>query len=110
MGAVCRRSPRDTPNQTFLSPGSPLRGTGSRPRVPRLCYPRFMRLSIEIDREEDGRWIAETMDLSGVLAYGSTRNVALTAAQALALRVVADKLEHAETSIPLGLAFVVPAA
>lgn len=69
-----------------------------------------MRLSIEIEREEDGRWIADVVELPGVLAYGSTRDEALAAAQALALRVLADKLEHGEATAPLDLAFVVPAA
>jgi predicted RNase H-like HicB family nuclease len=70
-----------------------------------------MQLSVEIDREEDGRWIAEVVDLPGVLAYGSTRDEALAAAQALALRILADRLEHGEAPVPLvDLAFVVPAA
>ena len=69
-----------------------------------------MRLSLEIEREEDGRWIADVVELPGALAYGSTRDEALAAAQALALRVLADKLEHGEATVPLDLAFVVPAA
>jgi predicted RNase H-like HicB family nuclease len=69
-----------------------------------------MQLRVEIDREEDGRWIAEVVNLPGVLAYGSTRDEALAAAQALALRVLADKVDHGEAPVPLDLAFVVPAA
>jgi predicted RNase H-like HicB family nuclease len=69
-----------------------------------------MRLRIEIELEKDGRWIADVVDLPGVLAYGSTRDEALAAAQALALRVLADKLEHGEATVPLDLAFVVAAA
>lgn len=57
-----------------------------------------MKFTVELDREEDGRWIAEVLDLPGVLAYGATRDQALAAAQALALRVVADRLEHGETA------------
>jgi predicted RNase H-like HicB family nuclease len=57
-----------------------------------------MKFTIELDREEDGRWIAEVNDLPGVLAYGKTRDEALAAVQALALRVVADRLEHGETA------------
>ena len=53
-------------------------------------------LRIESEREEDGRWIAEVRDLSGVLAYGQTRDEAIARAEALALRVLADRLEHAE--------------
>jgi len=52
---------------------------------------------IELEREEDGRWIAEVVDLPGVLAYGPTREQALASVQALALRVLADRLEHSET-------------
>jgi predicted RNase H-like HicB family nuclease len=69
-----------------------------------------MRLTVELDREEDGRWIAEVVDLPGVLVYGSTRDEALASAQALALRVLADQLEHGETSLPLALSFTVTAA
>jgi predicted RNase H-like HicB family nuclease len=66
---------------------------------------------VEIDRETDGRWIAEVVDLPGVLVYGATREEALAGAQALALRVVADKLEHGEApAFPLDLSFVVNAA
>jgi predicted RNase H-like HicB family nuclease len=52
-----------------------------------------MAFKIEIDREEDGRWIAEIPSLPGVLAYGKTRNEALAKVQALAFRVLADRLE-----------------
>ena len=48
-----------------------------------------MTLLIEIEQEEDGRWIAEVVDLPGVLAYGRTREEAKAKVQALALRVVA---------------------
>jgi predicted RNase H-like HicB family nuclease len=57
-----------------------------------------MTLTVEVEREEDGRWIAEVVDLPGVLAYGETAEVARAKAQALALRVVADRLEHGEAS------------
>jgi predicted RNase H-like HicB family nuclease len=57
-----------------------------------------MTFSIEIDREADGRWIAEVLDLPGVLAYGSSEQEAKARVQALALRVVADRLEHGEAS------------
>ena len=55
-----------------------------------------MKFTIELDRETDGRWIAEVTDLPGVMAYGKTRQEALAAVEALALRVVADRLEHGE--------------
>lgn len=52
--------------------------------------------SIELDQEIDGRWIAEVAELPGVLAYGATQDQAIAQVQALALRVVADRLEHGE--------------
>jgi len=51
---------------------------------------------VEIERETDGRWIAEVPDLPGVMTYGASREEALTRAQALALRVLAERLEHGE--------------
>lgn len=55
-----------------------------------------MALPIEIEQEADGRWLAEMPDLPGVLAYGPTRDAAAAAARALALRVLADRMEHGE--------------
>jgi len=55
-----------------------------------------MTFKIEIEQEEDGRWIAEVVELSGVMAYGTTPEEAKSRVQALALRVVADRLEHGE--------------
>jgi len=56
----------------------------------------MMTFTIELEQEEDGRWIAEVPELSGVMAYGQTPEEAKAKAQALALRVVADRLEHGE--------------
>jgi predicted RNase H-like HicB family nuclease len=53
-------------------------------------------LKVEFDRETDGRWIADIPALPGVMVYGKTRKQALTAVEALALRVIADRLEHGE--------------
>ena len=53
-------------------------------------------LSIELDRESDGRWLAEVPDLPGVMCYGADRNEAVARVQALALRVIAERLEHQE--------------
>jgi predicted RNase H-like HicB family nuclease len=55
-----------------------------------------MSLQIEIEREEDGRWIADAPALPGVMAYGATREEAIARAEALAFRVLADRLEHGE--------------
>lgn len=56
-------------------------------------------LQLNTEREDDGRWIAEVPELPGVLAYGGSRDEAMERAKALALRVMADRLEHDE-SIP----------
>jgi predicted RNase H-like HicB family nuclease len=53
-------------------------------------------LKIEIEQEEDGRWVAEVPDLPGVLVYGPTEAEARTKATALALHVIADRIEHGE--------------
>ena len=53
-----------------------------------------MVYSIETEREADGRWIAEVPELPGVMAYGSTEKEAIAAAEALALRVLADRIEE----------------
>jgi predicted RNase H-like HicB family nuclease len=53
-------------------------------------------LTIEVEREEDGRWIAEVAALPGVLAYGATRDEARSRAAALACRVIADRIEQGE--------------
>lgn len=67
-----------------------------------------MKLTIEIEREDDGRWIAEVPELAGVLAYGATRDEAMAKAEVLALRVVAEQLEHGEAR-PVGLSISVAA-
>jgi predicted RNase H-like HicB family nuclease len=64
--------------------------------MPALTESRLMQLHIEIAREDDGRWIADVVDLPGVLAYGENRAAALSAVKALALRVLADRLEAGE--------------
>lgn len=56
-----------------------------------------MQLSIEVEQEEDGRWLSEIPELPGVLAYGQSRSEAVVRAQVLALRVLADRIEHGET-------------
>ena len=56
-----------------------------------------MPISIEVEQEEDGRWLSEVPELPGVLAYGQTRSEAIARAQVLALRVIADRIEHGET-------------
>jgi len=53
-----------------------------------------MKLTVETEQEEDGRWIAEIVEIPGALKYGSTREDAIAQAEALALRVIADRIEH----------------
>jgi len=62
---------------------------------------------LETERETDGRWIAEIPELPGVLTYGATREQAISKAKALALRVMADRLEHGEEIPELGELFAV---
>ncbi len=57
-----------------------------------------MNFVIEIEQEDDGRWIAEVRDLPGVMTYGQTREDAIARVQALALRVLAERLEHGEAA------------
>jgi predicted RNase H-like HicB family nuclease len=62
-----------------------------------LRFEAQMNLTIETDREDDGRWIAEVPELPGVLAYGASRDEAMAKAEALALRVIAEQLDNGET-------------
>ncbi len=57
----------------------------------------MITFKIEVEQEEDGRWLAEVLELPGVLAYGQSQQAAVSKVQALALRVVAERLEHGET-------------
>ena len=66
-------------------------------------------MKIEVEREDDGRWIAEVADLPGVMVYGESRADAICKVQALALRVLADRLEHGEEIPELREVFAVPA-
>ena len=65
-------------------------------------------MKIEIERERDGRWIAEVPDLPGVMAYGQSRQDAILKAQVLALRVIADRLDNGEAIPELDVLFAVP--
>jgi len=56
----------------------------------------LITFKVEIEREEDGRWLAEVVELPGVMAYGHDQNAAVSKVQALALRVIAERLEHGE--------------
>jgi len=66
-------------------------------------------LKVELFREEDGRWLADIPALPGVTSYGRTKKQAIAAAEALALRLIADRLEHGE-AVPgeMQVSFVAP--
>lgn len=66
-------------------------------------------MKIEIERETDGRWIAEVTTLPGTMAYGATREEAIARVEALALRVLADRVEHGESVTELEEVFTVSA-
>lgn len=65
------------------------------------------KFTIELDREEDGRWIAEVPNLPGVLVYGASRKEVIKRAQALALRVLADRIDHGEKIPAVAESFLV---
>lgn len=74
------------------------------------CHsPRGGPTKIEIRKEDDDRWIAEIPELPGVMAYGDTRNQAIAKAEALALRVLADRLDHEEEIPELKEVFAISA-
>ena len=81
-----------------------------------VCYNRYMAkkiqsktslssFSVEFDREEDGRWIAEIPKLPGVIAYGITKPEALRRVYAIALRTLADTIEQGNTPAPVSRLF-----
>ena len=68
-----------------------------------------MDLTIDLDREDDGRWIAEVMEFPGVMCYGQTRDEAIGNAERLAIDVIADRISHGELpSSALGVSFTIP--
>ncbi|HEV3308623.1 MAG TPA: type II toxin-antitoxin system HicB family antitoxin [Candidatus Sulfotelmatobacter sp.] len=71
--------------------------TAKRRSPPSDVKGHHLRFNIQSERENDGRWIAEIADIPGVLAYGRTENQANANAYALALRVIADRVEKSAT-------------
>jgi predicted RNase H-like HicB family nuclease len=69
-----------------------------------------LSFAIELEQEDDRRWIAEVPDLPGILAYGATERAAIAAAEAVVLRVVADRLDQGEVDAPVSIRFSLPAA
>ncbi len=75
--------------------------------MPKAPAPSRFSLAIEYDRENDGRWLADIPALPGVTAYGRTKKQATAAVQVLALRLIADRLEHGEAVPgPMDVSFV----
>ena len=71
------------------------------------CKGGDMKLTVETEQETDGRWIAEITELPGVMKYGGNRDEAVAQAEALALRVIADRIEHGERPVePIEITFV----
>ena len=68
-----------------------------------------MQFQLECEREDDGRWLAEIAAIPGVLAYGNSANEAMARAEVLALRVLAEQLEHNEAQ-PSSISILLPAA
>ena len=68
-----------------------------------------MQYTLECEREDDGRWLAEVLELPGVFAYGATQEQAMARAEALALRVIAEQLEQGEAKA-LTFSIALPAA
>jgi len=66
-------------------------------------------MQVEVEREEDGRWLAEVPVLPGAMAYGDSREAAVAKVQALVLRVLADRLEHGESAPEVTRVFTVAA-
>ena len=72
-------------------------------------YDEKVHLTIGLDREEDGRWIAEALELPGVMCYGQTRDEAICNAEKLAIEVIADRIAHGEfPPSSLGVPFTIP--
>ena len=69
-----------------------------------------MTFRIEIEQEEDGRWIAEIPEIPGAMVYGASREDAVSRVEALALRVLAERIEYGETSPVIDKVFSVAAA
>ena len=81
--------------------------------TPSLHFPifpvAFPYMTVEVEQETDGRWIAEIPSVRGALAYGATRTEAISHVEALVLRILADRLEHGEEASELEHVFSVAA-
>ena len=107
-----RATPRSASHAVIAKPGGRLtRGPTplallSRVLALHMRYTRRVRFSYEIEQEDDGRWLVEILELPGCMAYGSSADDALRAAQVLAFRILADRLEHREQAAVPDISFV----
>ena len=66
-----------------------------------------MNFTIETEQESDGRWIAEVLEIPGAMKYGTSREAAIAQAEALALRVLAERIENGEQpATPMSISFL----
>jgi len=72
-----------------------------------VSFEMAFKVAIEVEREDDGRWIADAIGLPGVVAYGNSREEAVSRAEAIALRVLADKIEEEQPEGELNFSFSV---
>src|SRR3989442_1323092 len=93
-GLADARSPRGGRSWSRLV--SSREKAATRPRARRHTREEMIKFRVEIEQEADGRWIAEVVELPGVIAYGSSQQMARAKVQALASRMVADRREHGE--------------
>jgi len=86
-------------------------GIGTLPKTDSTLFSEdsAMNCTFECEREDDGRWLAEVVELAGVLAYGNSADEAMAKAEVLALRVLAERIEHGEAR-PIEINFALPAA
>jgi predicted RNase H-like HicB family nuclease len=76
--------------------------------VPEREYADGVNLTIDLDLEEDGRWIGEALELPGVMCYGQSRDEAIANAERLAIEVIADRIAHGEIpSSAFGASFTI---
>jgi predicted RNase H-like HicB family nuclease len=68
-----------------------------------------MNLAIQLEQEDDGRWLAEVLELPGTMIYGQTRDEATAKVKALALRVIAERLENGESNSDLESVYFIAA-
>jgi predicted RNase H-like HicB family nuclease len=98
----------DHSGEAQLQPPEVRTAGGVTERCPRKRYDEEVKLTIDLDREEDGRWIAEALELPGVMCYGQTRDEAISNTERLAIEVIADRIANQELpSSTLNVSFTI---